>query len=289
MHRRMAPRRPAGAHANQSRVVALANVELPRRARRLGVTPEAEVRIALGEQLGVDAAVRIMAGRAAFPQCRMLKDKGPGLLAMALGTGFIQACHHQAASRFEDVAAMGIVALDAVHLFLQNRVVLGKLEFRLFLAMALEARGRVFPGIDDEFASPAASCHVQACGSVARFAARLPDCASVFQVNPSMGAGGKAAGDAAMAIRASLIADETRPWNSGRRGDGSRSHGARIDQQGNDPRRTDQDCSYDDPPRFHSWLRPEHTPHGFSEQATPAVAERRHNLTQAVGWAPPQP
>jgi hypothetical protein len=148
-------------------MIHVANVEAPRRARRLGVAPEAQVRIALGEQFGVDAAVRIMASRAAFAQRWMLKDEGPGLFAVALGAGFIQARHRQATGRFEDVAAMGIVALDAVHLLLQNRVVLGELEFRLFLAMALEAGGRVFPGVADKLAPPAAARHVEARGSVA--------------------------------------------------------------------------------------------------------------------------
>ena len=70
-------------------MISLTNVEAPRRARYLSVAPEAQVHIALGQQLGVDAAVRIVASRAAFPQRLMLEDKGPGLLAMALGAGFV--------------------------------------------------------------------------------------------------------------------------------------------------------------------------------------------------------
>jgi hypothetical protein len=155
--------------------------------------------------------------------------------------------------------------------------------------MALKTGGGVLPGIADEFASPAAARHVQARGSVTRFTARLPDCPSVFQVDPGMGAGGKDAGDAAMTIHASLIADETRARNSGWRGNCSRSDGTRIHQQGNAPRRTNQDCSCDDPPRFHSWLCPRHSPCRISEQAPPAVAEQRRHLTRADGWSPPQP
>ena len=119
--------------------------------------------------------------------------------------------------RFEDVAAMRVMALHAIHLFLRHRVVLGKLKFRLLLAMALETSRGVFAGIDDEFASPAAARDVQARGSVARFAARLPCRARVFEVDSGVGAGGKDAGDAPMAIGAGLVADERRARNGGRR------------------------------------------------------------------------
>src|ERR1039458_5078737 len=123
---------------------------------------EAEDQIALDQQLGVDAAVRIMTDRAALPQRRMLKYKGPGLLSVTLRTGFVPARHCQPPRRFEDVAAMRVVALRAVHLLLQHRVVLRKLKFPLLLAMALETSRGVFAGIDDELAFASASRDVQA-------------------------------------------------------------------------------------------------------------------------------
>ena len=130
--------------------------------------------ITLDQQLGVDAPMRAVADRAALPHRRMLKDKGPGLLPVALRAGFTPTRHGQPAGRFEDVAAMRVMALHAIHLFLRHRVVLGKLELRLFLAVALVTSRRVFAGIDDEFASPATARHMQARGSVARLATRLP-------------------------------------------------------------------------------------------------------------------
>ena len=109
-------------------MVTLADINMARShtwALDLRMASEAEVQIALDQQLGIDAAMRVMADRATFPQRRVLKDKRPGLLAVALGAGFIPACHRQAARRFEDVVAMRIMALRAVHLLLQHRVVLG--------------------------------------------------------------------------------------------------------------------------------------------------------------------
>ncbi len=218
MHRRVAARRPAGAHADQTRVINVADINLsPSHAWTLDLRMalEAEIQVALDQQLGVDTPVRVVAGRAALAHRRMLKDKGAGLLPMALGARLIPACHRQATGRFKDVAPVGIVALRAVHLLLQDRVVLGEVKFGLFLAMALETGGGVFPWIDDEFASPATTRHVQTRGSVARLTARLPDGAGVFQVDADMSAGRKDAGDALMALDASLVADKAGPRNSG--------------------------------------------------------------------------
>src|ERR1017187_7535282 len=92
--RRVASRRPAGAHPEIRGVVFLADIDMPgshARALDLPMASEAEVQIGLDQQLGVDAAVRIMTDRAALPQRRMLKYKGPGLLSVTLRTGFVPA------------------------------------------------------------------------------------------------------------------------------------------------------------------------------------------------------
>ena len=214
----MAARRPAGAHADQTRVINDADIHLsPSHAWALNLRMafKAEIQVALDQQFGVDAPVWVVAGRASLAHGRVLKDKGPGLLPMALGARFIPACHRQATGRFEDVVAMGIVTLRAVHLFLQDRVVLGEVKFRLFLAMAFETGGGVFARIDDEFASPATARHMQARGSVARFAARLPERADVFELDSGVGAGRKDTGNAFMALDTTLVADERRAWDGG--------------------------------------------------------------------------
>ena len=195
------------------------------RALDLRMTFEAQIEITLDEELGVDAAVRAVADRAALPQRRMLKDEGPGLFPVALSAGFAQPRHGQPAGRFVDVAAVRVMALHAVHLFLRHRVVLGEQELRLFLAMTLETSRRVLAGIDDEFASPAAAGDMQAGRPMARFTASLPYGTSVFEVDSEMGAGRKDAGDALVAVGASLVADERRAWNGGCRKPRSRSGG----------------------------------------------------------------
>jgi hypothetical protein len=118
---------------------------------------EAKVGVALDQQLGVDGPVRAMADGATFPHRRMLKDNGPGLLTVALSASFVLTRHGQPAGGFENVAAMRIVALNAVHPLLQHRVVLRKLKLRLLLAMALETGRRVFARIDNELPSAAAT------------------------------------------------------------------------------------------------------------------------------------
>jgi len=222
------------------------------RALDLRMTFEAEIEIALDEQLGVNAAVRAVADRTALPQRRMLKDEGPGLFPVALSTGFAQPRHGQPAGRFVDVAAVRIMALHAVHLFLRHRVVLGELELRLFLAMALETSRRVLAGIENELASPAAAGDMQAGRPMARFTARLPNGTSVFEVDSEVGAGRKDASDALVAVGASFVADERRAWNGGCRKPRSRGGGTRIYQQSTTAGHTEGNHPRDDPLPIHS-------------------------------------
>ena len=95
------------------------------RALDLRMASEAKIEIALDQELGVDAAVRAMAGRATFPQRRMLEDKRPRLLAMAFSAGLVELRHSQPLFRFEDVFAVRVVALDTIHVAFDNRMMNG--------------------------------------------------------------------------------------------------------------------------------------------------------------------
>ena len=106
---------------------------------RLRVAAEAEIVVGLGEHHAVDRAVRVVAGRAAFAQGGMLEDKRPRLLAMALGAGFVGLRHGQAARRLENVLAVRVVALDAVHVAFDDGMMHGQLKFRVRRQMAAEA------------------------------------------------------------------------------------------------------------------------------------------------------
>ena len=104
----------------------------------LRMAAETKIRIALGEQLGIDGAVRAVANRAPFTQRRMLEDERSGLGAVARAAGVVLARHGQSAGRFEDVRSMRIVALCAANFFLQKRMVLWQMKFRLRRTVAFK-------------------------------------------------------------------------------------------------------------------------------------------------------
>src|SRR5437899_3173913 len=92
----------------------------------LRMASETKIRIALGEQLLIDGAMRGVADRAAFPQRRMLEDERSGLRPVALVASIVLSRHCQSAGRLEYVPSMWIVALCAADLFLEQRVMLRK-------------------------------------------------------------------------------------------------------------------------------------------------------------------
>ena len=201
---------PAGTHGKAGGVVAAADVDVAARARSLdlGVATETKISIRLEEQFGVDGSVRIVADRAAFAHGRMLINIWLGLFPVALGTEFIQPRHRQAARRFHDVHAVGIVALDAVHFSLQDRMMLGKMKFGIHFHMTLQTGLRVLAWIDDEFIEPAPAAHrdVFAARSMAGFATVLAGHPAARQSQSRVRAGGKYPGDLVVAIRAGFVA-----------------------------------------------------------------------------------
>src|SRR5690349_19317235 len=98
----------------------------------------------------------------------MLEHKRTRLLAVAARTRLIQPRHRQPAACFENVAPMGIMALGAIDLFLDQRVVLRQPKLCFHGAMAFKTRRRIFAGIDDESAAPTSSRDMQASGPMAR-------------------------------------------------------------------------------------------------------------------------
>lgn len=100
---------------------------------------QAEIGIALHEQLAVNRSMRVMAHGAAFSHRLMLENKRPGLLAMTIGARFVQPRHGEAACAFENVSPMRIMALHAVHALLDYWMMLRQLKFRVRFQMALKA------------------------------------------------------------------------------------------------------------------------------------------------------
>ena len=122
----MAAGRPTSAVPDIPAVIDISNVETGTGARQPGLrmATEAEIRVSHREQLGIDRAMRIVACRAALAQRGMLKDEGPGLLTMTLTAGLVRPGHRISARRFHDVQTMRVMALDAIHLALRDRVML---------------------------------------------------------------------------------------------------------------------------------------------------------------------
>jgi hypothetical protein len=214
MNSRVAAGGPASAHLQEAAVIDVADVDLPWRHAGTGhlrMAAQANVWITLREHFTVHRTVRVVAGHTTFAHRRMLKDDRACLFPMTLRAAFIEAGHGKSARRFEDVAAVGIVALDAIHPAFKNRMMVRQLEIALDCQMALQAGRRILAGVDDELES-AARFNVFAAGSVTRFTSGI-----VFShagcMNAGMGAGGKTPDDRGVAIHASLVADFMCPRN----------------------------------------------------------------------------
>jgi len=209
--------------------------------------------------------MRIVATSTTFTHCRMFKNDGLGLFPMALGAAFVQAPHRQSAGWFHYIHAVRVVALDAVHFPLNDRMVLGQMKFRLGVRMALETGGGVLAGIDNEFQASAASRDMFAGRAVAGFTAGLADSIRAGQMQTRMGTRGESAGDALVAIGAGLVANKRGAfnvqWNHRRPFHG----GTRIHQRHKHPSPKGQRQGRK-PPLAVSRLRPTAT----SEQMTPA-------------------
>ena len=217
----MTSRRPARSHANKGGVVGQADIELSPGGTlswHLGMTFEAEVGIPLDQQLGIDRTMWFVTNSAAFAHRAVLENHRTTLLWVTTGARFIHPGHGQSASRFQDITAMGIMALHAIHFALRDRVMLREAELRLGGAMALKTCRRIFAWIEDEFATASAARHMQAPRPVARLATGLTQSICVLQMNPRMRAGGEQPHNVGMAFPAALVAYERGSGNGWRRG-----------------------------------------------------------------------
>ena len=215
----------------------------------LRVAFQAQVCVALHQQLGVDRAVRRMTDGAALAQSFVLEHKRPRLLAMALSAILVQPRHRQSTARFHDVAAVRVVALHAIHPVFQDRMMLGKVEFRVHFKVALKTGRRVFAGIDDEFAAPAPDAHMFAPGPVARFAAGHRRPFQIVLVKAGVGARRKDARDIGVAIGADFVADKMRAFDPRRLDHAAIQRGTGTDEQGG--RAGQRQCGCESIPGFH--------------------------------------
>ena len=168
MNSRVAAGGPASAHLQVTGVIDDADVDLPLRhagAGHLRMTAQAKVWIILREHFTVHRTVRVVAGRTTFPHRWMLKHDRACLFPMTLRATFIPPGHGQSARWFENVAAVGIVALDAIHPAFQHRMMVRRLKFALDGEVALQTGCGILARVDDEFGS-ATGLNVFAAGAM---------------------------------------------------------------------------------------------------------------------------
>ncbi len=149
----------------------------------------------------------------------MLEYKRPALFTMTLGAAFIQARHGQSACGLEDIHAMRIVALHAIHAPFNHWMVLRQMKLRSRLQMALQAGGRISAGINNEFPAAATAFHVLAPRPMARFAAGFTFQQRRLDVNSAMWTCRKYSRDVGVAFVANFISHIAGPGNLRRRHD----------------------------------------------------------------------
>lgn len=191
----------------------------------LSVAAEAKVRVVVHQQFFIDGPVRVVTNRATLAQSFVLEDKGSCLRLVAAGTTLILPGHRQPACRLENVTAVWIVAIDAIHVAFSDRMMLRQIEFRLHVEVALETGRGIFSGIDDETGA-AAGPDMFAAGPVAGFATALARHGSAFDVQTGVWAGRKFADDIGVAIGARLVAHVVRAGNFKRGHERGRTGGA---------------------------------------------------------------
>ena len=194
-------------------------------AGNLGVAFQAQIGVVLSEHFRIHGTVRRMANDAPFAQRLVFVDKRAGLLAMTFSAGFIQARHGQTAFGFEDVAAVRIVALHAVHFIFDDRMVMGKLELGVLFEVTLKTGGRFTPGIDDKFAAATARFDVPARGTMAGLATGSTGKFFLIEMDTGMDAGGKGARNGRVTVGTRFISDEMGAGNFERRHDGACGRG----------------------------------------------------------------
>lgn len=206
----MATGAPTRSLPEQRGMLHLANVNLTSgdtRTLRLGMAAQTQTGIVRHEHLPVDGTVGQMANHAAFAQGFVLEDERPRLFTVALGAGLIVPRHGKSASGFENVRAMRVMALHAIHPAFNDRMVLRQTEFSVRFEVAIETSSRVSAGIDDELAAPAARGNVFAAGAMTRFASALTGHGRARDVYPRVRTCPKGADVIGMTLEARRVSD----------------------------------------------------------------------------------
>lgn len=152
-------------------MVAAANDDHARGCLLLEMALETEVLVALHEHPCVHAAVRVVAGGAAFMHGLVFKDERSALSGVAARAGLVLRGELRATA-LDRVALVRVVAIGTTDFALRHGVMMRQAELTALVEMALEARLGRLAWIDDGVARPA-TLRVKAAGAVAGFAAHV--------------------------------------------------------------------------------------------------------------------
>ena len=228
----MASGGPTGAHLQKRRVICVADEDVTGRVRwlHLCVTSQAKIGVAFDEHFLIDRAVWAVTNGAAFAHGFVFKDKGPRLVSVTLRATFILSRHRQSGRRFENVAAVRIVAIHTTHVTFNDWMMLRQIEFGVNIQMTLKTGCWVVAGVNDEFCA-AAGFNVFAAGTVAGFATGFTDHCRIFKMNTRVRAGGEFSDDVGVTVRAGFVADVMRAGNFQRHDHRVRCCGTGIQKQ----------------------------------------------------------
>jgi hypothetical protein len=225
MHRRVTSSRPTPALSHSRGMRNIADVNLTRRSLHLRMALQTKIRVALDQQLSIHRPVRVVTHRATLPQRFMLEDKWPRLLSMTLRAILVQPRHRQSgrqaarrtARRLEYVAPMRIVALNAIHMPFDHRMMLRHSKFSFRLQMTLKTRRRILSRVHNELPATAARFDMLAPRPMTRFATGFSVEPPIFHVHAPMWTRRKNSRDVRVTLRTRAIPHVPRSRNFRRR------------------------------------------------------------------------
>lgn len=170
----MAPSAEASAALNSASVSSAswrisANDDTPWRTDT-SVTLQTEVGITFRQHLWINGAMNIVTIDATFAYGLMVEHVWPCLLTMTLRANIIHSSHVHALW-IVNILTMRVVATNTAHSPFFERMMIGKIELRFFINMALETCFRIFTWIDDKLTLTAAGIYMETTGTMTAFAA----------------------------------------------------------------------------------------------------------------------
>lgn len=176
--------------------------------------------------------MRRMANGTTFAQGFMGKGGDPSLSSMTGGAGFIRACPENSGGRFENIHAVGIVALDAVHAPLDYRMMSWQVKLSLGFEMTAKTGLRLFSWIENKAPAPAPGLNMLAARSMAALAAGQSLKPGTIHLQMCMRTRSETANVGRMAINAPVVPHVDRPGNIERLHDRLFKLRTRGDKQG---------------------------------------------------------